>query len=616
MAEIRAATNEKVFQIAAFRGLNQAPDGDTKLKLGEAAEMDNFRITRDGNLQRRPGLRTVVDLETQSPIKGLWVGHIGLYEYMLGACDGMLYQFWKDGDASLAPVPIGEISTDKDICIFGFSGKAYILDGSHYWEWDGTEYWEETGDTPTQVKGYVPLVWTSISPVGASGDESASLENVNRLTNKRRVWLSPDGNGATFKLPEKFTNIIRVTDFVSGDVSPEHYSFDGNAQTISFDFTPGQAVDRFEVEYSVENDFRSQVEHMQYSELFSGVQDARVFLYGDGTNKTLYSGIDYNGNPRADYFPDLYEAAVGDENTPITSMIRHYSTLACFKTDSAWSISANSLSLSDGLNIPAFYVTPVNKSIGNEAPGQATLVLNSPYTLFSNDLYEWKNSSYYTSNLTRDERQARCISDRVWATLKTFNAKLCKCYDDNAAQEFYICHGGIALVYNYAVDAWSKYSAFPMSCMANIGDDLYVGAPDGKIRRFDGNALDDDGDAISAYWESGSMGFGQEYMRKYSAMTWLSIKPESKSKVSVSVRTDKKLCEEKTIETDAYVFDFAELDFETLQFDNNYYAQIYREKIKAKKFVYYKLILQNSTTGTRCTVLSADIRVRFTGMAK
>ena len=616
MAEIKAATNEKVFQIAAFRGLNQAPDGDTKLKLGEAAEMDNFRITRDGNLQRRPGLRTVVDLETQNPIKGLWVGHIGPYEYMLGACNGMLYQFWKEGDASLAPVAIGEIGTDKDVCIFGFSGKAYILDGSCYWEWDGTEYWEKTGDTPTRVEGYVPLVWTSISPVGASGDESASLENVNRLTNKRRVWLSPDGNGATFKLPEKFTNVIRVTDFVSGDVSPEHYSFDGDEKTISFDFTPGQAVDRFEVEYSVENDFRSQVEQMQYSELFSGVQDARVFLYGNGTNKTLYSGIDYNGNPRADYFPDLYEAAVGDENTPITSMIRHYSTLACFKTDSAWSISANSLSLSDGLNIPAFYVTPVNKSIGNEAPGQATLVLNSPYTLFNNDLYEWKNSSYYTSNLTRDERQARCISDRVWATLKTFSAKSCKCYDDNAAQEFYICYGGIALVYNYAVDAWSKYSAFSMSCMANIGDELYVGAPDGKIRRFDANALDDDGNAILSYWESGSMGFGQEYMRKYSAMTWLSIKPESKSKVSVSVRTDKKLCAEKTIETDAYVFDFAELDFETLQFDNNYYAQIYQEKIKAKKFVYYKLILQNSTTGTRCTILSADIRVRFTGMAK
>ena len=62
MAEIKAATNEKVFQITAFKGLNQAPDGDTKLKLGEAAESYNFRVTRDGNLQRRPGTKTIIDL--------------------------------------------------------------------------------------------------------------------------------------------------------------------------------------------------------------------------------------------------------------------------------------------------------------------------------------------------------------------------------------------------------------------------------------------------------------------------------------------------------------------------------------------------------------------------
>ena len=62
MAQIKAATNEKVFQIKAWGGLHQNPDGDTKLKLGEAAEMVNFKITRDGNLQKRSGTKTVVRL--------------------------------------------------------------------------------------------------------------------------------------------------------------------------------------------------------------------------------------------------------------------------------------------------------------------------------------------------------------------------------------------------------------------------------------------------------------------------------------------------------------------------------------------------------------------------
>ena len=688
MAEIKAATNEKVFQITAFKGLNQAPDGDTKLKLGEAAESYNFRVTRDGNLQRRPGTKTIIDLfpdagqdievvyaedsdtagyissgegdmsdigiendddgewhitsgdgedyelgvegsgyswhmsaETTppsynpngKPIKGLWTGYVNGKQYMLGACDNELYKLW-DEDAGFGAVALqpeaGQFSTEKDVHVFGFQNIAYILDGSHYWQWDGT--------TLKQVVGYRPLVRTSIPPVGAASDESAPHENINRLNGCRRVWLSPDGNThKEFKIPESPATLDYVALSSQGE-SGTHietgWSYSEGILTFTMELEA--KVDEFEVGYTVSTTLRSDVENMQYAELFAGTQDTRVFLYGDGTNKTIYSGMDYYGKPRADYFPDQYEALVGDENTPITGMIRHFSSLACFKTDSAWSISSSSLTLAEGQNIPVFYVTPVNKEIGNEAPGQVSLILNSPYTLSGNDLYEWKNSSYYTSNLTRDERQARRISDRVWATLKGFQAKDCICYDDNSAQEYYICHDEDALVYNYAADAWSRYANFRVSSMANIGDELYIGTPDGKLKHFSADYLNDDGTAIDAYWESGSMSFGQEYMRKYSAMTWLSVKPESKTELIVSVRTDKKLCEEKTITTAAYQFDFGSIDFDNFKFDEYYGAQVYREKIKAKKFVFYKLLLACRSENVRCTVLSADIRVRFTGMAK
>jgi len=618
MAEIKATTNEKVFPIKAFLGLNQAPDGDTKLKMGEAAAMNNFRVTRDRNLQRRPGTKTVVDLETNNPVKGLWVGYVGGTEYMLGACNGKLYKFWEEGDTTLSAVEIGTVSTDKDVHIFGFENKAYILDGSAYREWDGT--------TLSVVHGYRPLVKTNIAPENVT-DMSGLLENVNRLCGERRVWLSPDGTGSTFWLPEIPASVDYVDDFVTvpptrlvagTDYTVEQINGE-NTGKIIFSSVPQviqQTVNRFEVGYSVDTDFRSDVENMQYAELFAGTQDTRIFLYGDGTNKTIYSGIDYNGNPRADYFPDLYEALVGDENTPITGMIRHYSSLACYKKDSAWSISASSLTLAEGLNVPAFYVTPVNKAIGNAAPGQVRLVMNSPYTLFGNDLYEWKNSSYYTSNLTRDERQAKRISDRVWAALQSYRTENCYCYDNNDAQEYYVCYNGDALVYNYAADAWSHYTNFPVSCMANIGEELYIGTPDGKVKHFSSDYMNDDGDVIPAYWESGSMSFNQDYMRKYSAMAWVGVKPESSTELIITAKTDKKTCDQKKIETKAYQFDFNEFAFDTLQFDELYDPQMYREKIKAKKFVFYKLIFYNENPATRCTVLAADIRVRFTGFAK
>ena len=73
---------------------------------------------------------------------------------------------------------------------------------------------------------------------------------------------------------------------------------------------------------------RAEVTSMHFSELYNGSLDSRVFLYGDGSNKTIYSGIDGDtGLATAEYFPDLYEAAIGDSNTPIIALVRHYARL-------------------------------------------------------------------------------------------------------------------------------------------------------------------------------------------------------------------------------------------------------------------------------------------------
>lgn len=607
MATISGSTSEKVFSLTAFKGLNQNPDGDTKLKLGEAAEMYNWRVTRDGNLQRRPGTKTTVDTETGKPIKGLWVGFVNCGEYMLGAVDGKLYKFWDETNG-FVKAEIGAVDTSGDVQIFGFNNICYILDGVKYRQWDSTTYKE--------VEGYVPLVMIAIPPSG-SADNSTTLENVNRLTGKRRVWISPNGTGDTFQLPE---NPIVSVDYVkhlgtNEEVPSTDYSVDTEAGTVTFGTAPAQSANSYEIGYTVTNYLRGQVENMRYFELYAGQQDTRVFLYGDNTNKCIYSGLDYDGEPAADYFPDLYECAVGDENTPITGMIRHYSALVCYKSNSSWMITATELTLADTLNIPAFYVTPVNKAIGNAAMGQVRLVLNSPYTLFGNDLYEWRNSSYYTSNLTRDERQARRISDRVWDELKRFETQDCYCYDDNDAQEYYICYNGTALVYNYAADAWSRYTDFPVSCMASLRGELFIGSPDGKVKHVSYDYASDDNNAIKSYWESGSMSFGADYMRKYSAQLWVGIKPESRGEVTVTVRTDRNDAgTEKLVASELFGFD--NVDFAAWDFNISTRPKMKRLKIKAKKFVFYKLVFRHNSSVSGATVLAADIRVRFTGYSK
>ena len=62
MARIRASKNEYILKIDKFLGVNECPDGDTNIRVGEASTMTNFKITSDYNLQKRPGTQNVANL--------------------------------------------------------------------------------------------------------------------------------------------------------------------------------------------------------------------------------------------------------------------------------------------------------------------------------------------------------------------------------------------------------------------------------------------------------------------------------------------------------------------------------------------------------------------------
>ena len=303
-------------------------------------------------------------------------------------------------------------------------------------------------------------------------------------------------------------------------------------------------------------------------------------------------------------------------------------------------ITATALDLADSLQIPAFYVTPVNREIGNVAPGQVQLVLNSPRTLYNGDLYEWKNNSSYSSNLSTDERQAKRISDRINSSLSGFPPSSCVCYDDNANQEYYICYNGQALVHNYAADAWYMFDNMDVTCMTAYRGLLLYGTSDGIIVGLTDQVRDDIGEwvdpvyddstppvlvtpgyykrkAIDAYWESGAMDFGADFRRKYSSMVWVSVKPQTASYVELTLLTDRKSnFTDKQVTTGLSTDLFGEWDFNTLSFFGNVQPQVKRVKLKAKKFAYYRLIFKNDKVDTTATILEADMRIRITGYVK
>ncbi len=525
---------------------------------------------------------------TDTVVRGLWSGFVAGEEVLCAACNGYLWQLSRSDAGVWSKTACGAIDTGGDVEMFGFDGKLYLLNGSEYKVWDGTAL--------TDVGGYRPLVAVSCPPGGGG----TALEGINKLCAQRRARCSPDGSATGFVLPEQGIASVDYVRYTATGASVAGYDTDLTAGVVTITPAPAEGTNSIEIGWSAAADSAADIRAMRCAELYNGAQDTRVFVYGDGSSCCYYSGVDLDGLPRADYFPELNTAMVGSANTPITAMIRHYDKLLCFKSDSAYSIGYDQISLADGSVTAGFYITPVNRSVGNCALGQAVLVENRPRTLDARSVIEWLGTS--SGSISGDERNAARISQRVDATIRSFELETARTFYDKYAHEYYVIGAdGTALVHGIDADAWYIYTNFAARCLINYKDELYFGTADGYLRHFSTDYLSDAGEAIDAYWESGSMSFEEDFRRKYSAMLWIGIRPDDAGYLAVTARTDRKSA-------------FAEYSFATQ--DASRVPEMNRIKLKAKKFTYYNLILANDTADTTATVVSVDIRVRGTGYVK
>ena len=611
MAHINTNNSISVLKIKEFLGLNENPDGDTHIKTGELSEMRNFRITRDKHLQIRPGQKTILNLReawdawaashtpsTQAPrFCGAWQGAAGGSEHIIAAFGGVLFDVDLDGSGTRA---VGTCTEDQT-SFFGFGGKVYLLNGHEYMSWDGG------AETVFQdVEGYIPTVQTATDPLGYG----TLLENVNRLTGKRRVKFSPDGTATVFYLPER-----EVDEVVSVEGTSITWTLDKEKGTVTFASAPEKGTNTLFIVYRKGNGERAQVTQMRFAEFFNGATDTRVFLYGDGTNKTIYSGMDLDkGAATAEYFPDLYEAAIGDENTPITAMIRHHSRLMVFKPSSAWAMDNNIVNTDTGGVTSAFYVIPVNRQVGNEAPGQVQLLENNPLTLDGKSVYQWKSTTS-SGNITSDNRNASRVSDRVRDTIGSFEFADTVTFNRKSENEFWFLYGGTAAILNYANDTWYLYSNMPFKHMEEVDGEVYGFTEDGRVVHVSRQYRNDDGADIDAYAATGSMDFDKDWLLKYSPMLFVAIQPESGARINVTVETNRRSDYPDKL-VSAGLSTFAHANFAHWSFGTNRKPQVRRVKMKVKKATFYKLIFQSLSASATATVLEADIQLRYSGNVK
>lgn len=675
MAKVTVNTEEAVYSINKWLGLNEAPDGDNKLKPGEASEMVNFRVTRDGALKDRDSLSArkltaaAVDAGTPgawSPIMdvyAVWHGVVGGTERTVVAATADLepnqqgrhnvyaYEILKVDDNSYEAINIMPMYSDLSgrsrlaysdaVCIVPFEGKLYFY-GDTFGEWDGTY---PTLTTPvsggvTSSNFYVPVTVIGV-PVRSTAEDTTSggttLEQINLITSNRRIFVTGDGTGKYVILPELgLHSIVSIVNRVTGaalssetDFSVTRVSTPAGRYVTQIEFTaaPANGDNVLEITYRAagSNPNSLRLQGMRFAELYNGTQNNRVFLYGNGSNVTFYSGIDYDGKPNALYFPELNFLEIGDADTPITGMIRHFSRLIVFKRDSAYSVQYGQITLADGGITAAFYTTPTNRQIGSEAPGMVQLIENNPVTLFDGHAYLWRNTSSYSSNLSIDERQAKRISDRVWKTLSGFDFANTFMYDDNPESELYIICGKTAVIYNYALDVWYTYRYADLADGRSVrgmwrdsngqlwifAQLSYANAPQlfitTRTTGWDYTWRPDTGLGMTYWkdivWTSGAISFDRPWQRKFSARLFITDYPAQTSDYYVSLATDRSPegGAEKHIE-------------HTESGEAAQIPKVTRLKLKAKKFAHYRLKIYKQ--GGRVTILGVNIKVRYGGDVK
>ena len=610
--QVKVNNNATILSIREFLGLNENPDGITTLKDGEMSEMRNFRVTQDKHLQIRAGSKTVVDLaaavvaaggtvQDTDRLYGVWRGVVGSKDHTIAAFAGYLFDVDLDTPTTRC---LGQ-AAKADTSFFGFNGNVYLLDGTNYKSWDGGAL-----TTFADVDPYIPIVQTATTPAGSG----TLLENVNRLTTKKRVQFSPDGVADTFQLPE--ANITSVVGVELNGTATTAYTANTTTGTVTMTSVPSAGVNTLEVTYAKGDDESDDVKKMRFAELFNGATDTRVFLYGDGTNKTVYSGIEYDtGEASAEYFPDLYEIAVGEKNTPITALVRHYTRLMAYKPNSAYVITYGTMDLPDSSAETAFYCQPVNRQFGNEAPGQVRLLENNPITLDVGSVYQWKSSGR-SSYITANENNAKRVSDRVASTLKDATLKDIKTANIKHDHEYwFMLGGGKALILNYANDTWYVYEGLPFALPLEIENETYGFGDDGAVVHFTADTRSDKGVAIDAYCATGAMDFDRDWLLKYSPMLYVAMQPQSNARVYVTVESNRRSDYPKKLV--AYgIATFRHMDFKHFSFGTNRKPQVKRVKMKVKKATFYRIIFESKSSSAAATIIETDVKLRYAGSVK
>ena len=477
----------KTFTIAQFSGVNKS-ETETLLQLGEASEMSNFMITDDMKLKKQYGYVHMNSEVAGKKVNGVWCGPLNGVNYFLFARGGKVYEL---NLSTGAETELGTIVEAYPTTFFVTNNTVYIMDGTDLYSWDTVTF--------QVVPGYVPTVFTAAPPYGGG----MLLEGINYLTGKKIMKFSADGTATVYQLSETVIDSVDSVVIVGGAAQVEgtDYTVDLAAGRVAFVSPPAEGVNNIVIAWTKETPGDRQA--ITGNKHYGGQYYARFWIFGNPSHRnTRYcSGVTMAGTSDPTYWPKWAESDVGE--FAITDIKTQYDKQLIWTTGdssgaSAWySMEEDYTDPNTGIVSALFPVYPINAKVGNVAPGQVQIILNSPFTVYKG-VFKW------VSTYVMNEKNAEWISRKVQRDLDKLDLAKAITWDWDDKGLYYLAIGKRIWVYNYRVDAWYILDLpHEPTCFIAAEKELYIGTPDGQIMRFDETAATYDGEIINAYWYMG-----------------------------------------------------------------------------------------------------------------
>jgi hypothetical protein len=371
--------------------------------------------------------------------------------------------------------------------------------------------------------------------------------------------------------------------------------------------------------YKTLSGYTDRVKKCRGFEIYGGTNDTRVFAFGnpDYPNTLRRCGLE---DPT--YWPELSFANVGSDASAIKGMHKQYSNAIILKEPTPNGTTIFSMSYSQDADGNAIFpIIPLNSGVGCTAQNSIQLIENDP--VFFSPTGVW---GIYGTNVS-DERNVKQISDDINPSLLAesgledavsadFEKKYILVVDSKAyVQDYrikYPDHNGVFK------SPWYIWDNIPASCFLEMDGYLYFGSnSEGLVYKFykstDAFPYNDDGEAITKYWKSKIFSFDDAEHLKTVEKVFFSLQPGLRSSADLYYATDRTESGDATaVQVTARVdlLDFSDLEFDHFSFMTSSLPQEIAAKIKAKKIVYFQVILSNDRLDESMGILSVGLKIQ------